>query len=252
VTTSLRLSQTWQQQQMTMRLLGQQTSPEIAAALWAERNQLIHAGKLNPQLLTATILFSDIRAFTQLSEQQSPQQVITWLNDYFVVMTDEVQRHQGVVSKFIGDGMMAVFGVPIARESAQAIAADAQHAVNCALAMAQQLEHLNQRWRSQGLTPIQIRIGIFTGPVVVGSLGGQQRQEYGVIGDTVNTAARLEGCEKQRQSTDCRILIAHETLIHLDDQFQVLAWGALPLRGKQRTVQVYEVLGKSSPGCSPE
>jgi CHASE2 domain-containing sensor protein/class 3 adenylate cyclase len=243
-TTSLRVFQFQQQQQMTLRLLGQQTSPEVAQALWENRNQLIASGKLAPQLLTATLLFSDIRSFTQLSEQQSPQMVMAWLNDYFIAMTEEVQRSHGVVNKFLGDGLMAVFGVPVARTTPAAIAQDAQQAVECALAMATRLETLNQIRQCQGLEPIQIRIGIFTGPVVVGSLGGQQRLEYGVIGDSVNTAARLEGCEKHRQSTPCRILIAQETLVHLDDQFKVEAWGAVPLRGKQKVVQVYRVLGR--------
>ncbi len=246
LTTSLCLSQTYQQQQITMRLLGQQASPEIAQALWDERHQLVQAGRLPPRSLTATILFSDIRAFTTLAEQQSPQQVMDWLNEYFFGMTDAVQQHQGVVIKFIGDGLMAVFGVPVPSTTAAAIAADAQRAVTSALAMERRLEQLNQSWKTQGLDPIQIRIGIFTGPVVVGSLGGQQRLEYGVIGDSVNTAARLESCEKHRQPTNCRILIAQATLSYLDSHFEVEPWGELPLRGKQASVSVYRVLGKAS------
>jgi adenylate cyclase len=244
ITTSLRLTQTQRQQQMTMHMLGQQTSPEIARALWNERQLLTQSGRLPAQLLTATILFSDIRGFTALSDRQTPQQVMGWLNDYFIAMTEEVQHYQGVVSKFIGDGMMAVFGVPLARNTPAELATDAQHAVACALAMGQRLEQLNQRWQTQGLSPIQIRIGIYTGPVMVGSLGGAQRQEYGIVGNSVNTAARLESCAKHRQAGICRILIAHETLIYLNNQFEVEAWGDVPLRGKQNPVRIYRVLGK--------
>ncbi|NMF84983.1 adenylate/guanylate cyclase domain-containing protein [Nodosilinea sp. P-1105] len=245
ITTSLRLSQAQQQQMMTLRLLGQQTSPEIAQALWDERQRLTEEGRLPAQTLTATILFSDIRNFTTLSEQQSPQQVMGWLNEYFMAMTEEVQRHHGVVNKFIGDGLMAVFGVPIPSTTPVAIATDAQQAVDCALAMAERLTQLNQQWSDQGYLPIQIRIGIFTGPVMVGSLGGSQRLEYGVVGDSVNTASRLESCFKHRQPTPCRILIAHETLVHLNNQIQVESWGEIPLRGKQNTVRVYRVCHRS-------
>lgn len=240
--------QTQQQQQIVMRLLGQQTSPEIANALWEGRHHLTQAGRLSGQMLTATILFSDIKGFSSISEERSPADVMAWLNQYLALMSDEVQHHQGVINKFVGDGIMAVFGVPIARTEFAAIAADAQNAVWCALAMRQRLEELNQAWQQQGLPLVQMRVGIFTGSVMVGSLGGTSRLEYGVIGDSVNTASRLESCEKARQIDDCRILIAQETLDYLQNQFAVEAWGHLPLKGKQRPVAVYRVL---SPIGSP-
>lgn len=246
LTTTLRLAETQQQMQMSQRLLGQQTSPEIAQALWQERQRLTQEGRFPAQAITATILFSDIRGFTALSEQQSPQQILGWLNEYLVAMTEEVQRHQGVVNKFIGDGLMAVFGVPIARTNPAEIAADARHAVACALAMEQRLADLNQRWQVKGMAPLQIRIGIFTGPVMVGSLGGAQRLEYGVIGDTVNTASRLESCAKQRQPTHCRILITQATLDYLSADIQVEPWGEVLLRGKQTPLQVYRVIQQSA------
>jgi CHASE2 domain-containing sensor protein/class 3 adenylate cyclase len=245
ITTSLRLAQTQQHILLSRRLLGQQTSPAIAQALWDGRQQLLQDGKLPAQMLTATILFSDICAFTSISEQQPPQQLLGWLNDYFMAMTEAVQDHQGVVNKFIGDGLMAVFGVPIARTSPLDIAADAERAVACALAMDQRLAQLNQQWQRQGLPPIRIRIGIFTGPVMVGSLGGRQRLEYGVVGDSVNTASRLESCAKHRQPTHCRILIAEETFQHLKTlnvPYAVEPWGEMPLRGKHKTVRVYRIL----------
>lgn len=235
-----------QQQQMTMRLLGQQTSPEIATALWEGRRHLTESGRIPGQSLTATILFSDIRGFTTLSEQHSPQQVMSWLNAYFTVMTDEVQRHHGVVNKFLGDGLMAVFGVPIPRLREDEIAQDAQRAVACALAMGRRLEKLNRIGQSRGLPSLQIRIGIFTGPVMVGSLGGKHRLEYGVVGDSVNTAARLESWDKDRQPDLCRVLIAQETLDYLDNQFEVESWGEVALKGKQRAIAIYRVLRQFS------
>lgn len=239
--------QAQQQQRIVMRLLGQQTSPEIAAALWEDRHHLIAAGRLPWQKVTATLLFSDLKGFSTLSEQQPPEVVMRWLNDYLATMSDEVQAHQGIINKFMGDGIMAVFGVPIARTHPDEIATDAQNAVTCAIAMRDRLAHLNHTWQHQGATPIQMRIGIFTGPVMVGSLGGKTRLEYGVIGDSVNTASRLESCEKERQMDDCRILIAQETLDYLHAGVGVEAWGDLHLKGKQHPVRVYRVLGVTPP-----
>jgi class 3 adenylate cyclase len=112
--------------------------------------------------------------------------------------------------------------------------------------MGDRLQELNQNWQSRGLPVVQMRVGIFTGPVMVGSLGGKERLEYGVIGDSVNIAARLESCEKHSQPSDCRILIAHETLVYLQEEFQVEAWGALQLKGKQHKVDVYRVINRKA------
>jgi len=232
-----------QQQQMMMRLLGQQTSPEIANALWQGRDRLLQSGRLPWQKVIATVLFSDIKNFSAMVEDESPERVMFWLNEYLTAMADMVQLHQGVVNKFIGDSVMAVFGVPISRQNDSEVATDARQAVACALAMREILMDLNQRFEKQGLPKIQMRVGIFTGEVMVGSLGGKSRLEYGVIGDSVNIAARLESCEKDRQSDDCRILIAQETLEYLQDRYQVESWGDLLLKGKLRSVKVYRVIG---------
>lgn len=238
-----RLYQFQQQQQMMMRLLGQQTSPEIATALWQGRDYLLQSGRLPWQKVVATILFSDIKNFSAIVEDESPERTMFWLNEYLNVMADIVQSHQGVVNKFIGDSVMAIFGVPIARQNDHEIAMDAQQSVDCALEMRSVLNELNQYFANQGFPKIEIRIGIFTGEVMVGSLGGKSRLEYGVIGDSVNIASRLESCEKDRQIDDCRILIAQETLDHLQDRYEVESWGGLYLKGKQQLVQVYRIVG---------
>jgi len=133
--------------------------------------------------------------------------------------------------------------VPTNRLKEREVAQDARAAVACALAISDRLEEMNQSWQRLGLPAIQMRIGIFTGPVVAGSLGGKDRLEYGVIGDSVNIASRLESCEKHRQPTNCRILIGYETLVHLQEQFEVESWGLLALKGKQQMVDVYRVVG---------
>jgi adenylate cyclase len=235
--------QAQKQQQMVMRLLGQSTSPEIANTLWQRRDELLQNGKLPGQRLTATLLFTDLKGFSGISEIYTPEQLLVLLNEYLEVLTTLVQSHQGVINKFTGDGIMAVFGVPIAHETTAEIQADACHAVDCAIAMAQSLDQLNLRWKSQGLPPLQMRVGIFTGPVVTGSLGSAIRLEYGVIGDSVNIASRLESVEKERQPTPCRILIAQQTLQYLPAHYQVESWGEMALKGKEETVEVFRVVG---------
>jgi adenylate cyclase len=138
-----------QQQQMMMRLLGQQTSPEIANALWEGRDRLLQSGRLPWQNVTATVLFTDIKNFSTTVEGESPERVMGWLNEYLTVMADVVQSHQGVVNKFIGDSVMAVFGVPIALQQQSEIAKDARRSVACALAMRASLRDLNQQFERQ-------------------------------------------------------------------------------------------------------
>lgn len=240
-----RAQQSHRQQQMVMTLLGQNTSPEIADALWNARDRLLESGKLPGQRLVATMLFTDIKGFSTISEQMPPEALLEWLNEYLEAMSQEIQHHHGIINKFTGDGLLAIFGVPMPRLEEREVDEDAYQAIACALAMGKRLEQLNQDWQRRGLTPVQMRVGIFTGPVVVGSLGGKDRMEYGVIGDSVNTASRLESCLKERQVDLCRVLIAAETLVHVKDKFQVESWGPLALSGKQHLVEVYRVIDYS-------
>lgn len=241
-TVAYRAQRALRQHQMIMTLLGQNTSPEIAKALWSNRDELIDSGKLPGKSLTATILFSDLQNFSTIAEQQSPQDLLNWLNEYLSLMTAEVQCHGGIVNKFTGDGLMAVFGVPVERTNPEAIAQDAQHAVQCAVKMADHLRTLNQQWSDRQLPQVKMRVGIYTGQVVAGSLGGKDRLEYGVIGDSVNVASRLESCEKERHQGLCRILITDQTLQYLDDTVRVDDWGLISLKGRVQPAQVYQVL----------
>ncbi|MEG3894990.1 MULTISPECIES: adenylate/guanylate cyclase domain-containing protein [unclassified Microcoleus] len=243
VVVTYKYEQSKQQQEIGMKLLGQQTSPAIANALWKERVHLLESGLLPGQKVTATIVLTDLQGFSTISEKLPPEVVMSWLNEYLSAMAQEVQAHQGVINKFTGDGMLAVFGVPIPRTTPEEIAEDARLAVSCALAISSRLPQMNQNWSDRGLPSAKMRVGIFTGPVMVGSLGGATRLEYGVIGDSVNIASRLESCEKDRQEDTCRILIAEETLLHLAGKFEVESWGALPLKGREQKVNVYRILG---------
>ncbi|MGD1928287.1 MAG: CHASE2 domain-containing protein [Leptolyngbyaceae cyanobacterium] len=234
--------QSFRQRQMMQTLLGQTASPAIAQALWDNRDRLLKSGKLPGQKMVATMMFTDIRGFSTLAETAPPEQLLEWLNHYLEAMTEEIQLHHGIVNKFTGDGLLAVFGVPIASTTPEGIARDAQAAVACALSMGDRLAQINQERTSQQLPLLEMRVGIFTGPIVVGSLGGHHRMEYGVIGDSVNIASRLESLDKHRQTTPCRTLIGQDTYQYLQDTFQVESWGKLPLKGRQALVEVYRVI----------
>ena len=233
------------EKRLLMSLLGWYVAPEVAAALWHERQELIEHGRLRSQRLTATVLFTDIQGFTTIAETQEPAQLMDWLNSYMAAMTDVVMAHGGIVNKYIGDAVMALFGVPVPRETEAEIASDAVRAVECALAMGERLRQLNRRWAEQGLPAIAMRVGIHTGPLVAGSLGGSRRMEYTVLGDTVNTASRLESFDKDaHQAPDqvCRVLIGETTFRYLGGRFQVIAVGGARFKGKQREIAVYRVV----------
>lgn len=234
------------EKRLLMNLFGQLVAPEVAVVLWGERQQLIENGRLRSQRLTATVLFTDIRGFTTIAETQEPAQLMEWLNRYMAAMTGVVMAHGGVVNKHIGDAVMALFGVPAPRETETEIARDAVRAVECALAMGERLRGLNRQWTEQGLPAIAMRVGIYTGPLVAGSLGGSQRMEYTVLGDTVNTASRLESFDKdacEAPDQGCRVLIGETTFRYLGGRFQVVVVGRVRLKDKQREIAVYRVIG---------
>ncbi len=232
------------QQQVVMRLLGQNTSPEVAKALWENRDLLLSDGILPGKRVIATMLFTDIKNFSTVSENMSPEELMEWLNEYLGVLTQSVQTHNGIINKFTGDGIMAAFGVPATQQTRDEIAKNAKAAVCCGLEFGEQLQQLNQNWKTRGLPWIQMRVGIFTGPIVAGSLGGKDRLEYGLLGDSVNIASRLESCYKDRQVSVCRVLIAQQTLQYIEAEFEVESWGSLPLKGKRQLVDVYRVIRK--------
>lgn len=233
-----------------MRLFSNQVSPDIAQALWAQRDEFLAGERPKSQQLTATVLFTDLKGFSSTSEGMDPSELMDWLNEYMEVMADEVMAHDGVVEKYIGDSVMAVFGVPVPRTTPGQIAEDARNSVRCALAMGEKMRELNIRWKARGLPLCSMRIGIHTGPLVAGSLGSKDRQEYTVIGDSVNTASRLESFEKDAtdpilKDDNCRVLISSSTQLYLGSEFSLVPVGAISLKGKSEKVTVYRVLEKS-------
>ncbi len=234
------------QRALLMRLFESCVSRDIAKTIWSQRQQFVEEGLPRPQNLTATVLFTDLQGFSTISEQfGDPGHLMNWLNEYMEAMTCTVVDNAGVVNKYIGDAVMAVFGVPVARTNEEEISKDAVNAVRCAMEMGNRLEDLNRRWESQQRPTVRMRVGIFTGPLVVGCIGSKQRLEYTVTGDTVNVASRLESFDKTLDAANtCRILIGKSTWEYARKQFMCRGLGAGTLKGKDQRIEIYQVLGK--------
>lgn len=234
-----------------MQLFSRYISSDIAKSLWQQRHLFLHDGRAHPQKLMATVFFSDLKGFTAIAEQLDPDALMEWLNDYMKTMAQLVIDHGGIVDKFMGDAIMAIFGVPLARTTETEIKADALQALACAMAMGEDLNRLNREWRAQGLPTVGIRMGIFTGPLIVGSLGSSNRMEYTALGDTVNIAARLESFDKEGGCKDsspdsCRILIGDTTMHYVAGHYHARPVGNVNLKGKQKSVTVFEIIGRGT------
>lgn len=180
-----------------------------------------------------TVLFADIRGFTSMSEQMSAQQVSEILNEYFTEMEPIITKYNGVINKFIGDAVMAIFGEPIQDKN------HAGNAVKCAYAMLQKVKELQKKWAQEGKPKIEIGIGINTGEVFVGNIGSINRMEYTVIGDTVNLASRLEGYNKTYKT---KMLISPTTYEAVKGFVDVIRISDVQIRGKANKMDIYEVL----------
>ncbi|RMH50362.1 MAG: GAF domain-containing protein [Zetaproteobacteria bacterium] len=181
----------------------------------------------------ATVLFSDIRSFTTISEQLGPQGTVALLNEYFTIMVDILQSEEGMLDKFIGDALMAAFGLPVAHDD------DEDRAVRTAIKMIRQLEQWNTEREKQGKIPIHIGIGLNTDAVVCGNIGSPKRMDYTLIGDGVNLAARLESACKQYAA---RILISSHTYAKLHGTYRMRDVDSVIVKGKSEPVTIYEVL----------
>ncbi|HEY9420143.1 MAG TPA: adenylate/guanylate cyclase domain-containing protein [Thermoanaerobaculia bacterium] len=201
-------------------------APDLARQI-AGQDEEIQLGGAKRQVV---VLFSDIRGFTSLSERMSPDQIASLLTEYFTEMVEIVFEHGGTLDKFMGDALMALWGAPIDRED------DADRAVRAAVAMQRAISRLNSRWSQQGRQTISVGIGINVGDVFAGNIGSQRRLEYTVIGDAVNTAARL--CSEAGPGD---ILIALPLYRVLSQPPPVHSLPSLALRGKSRPVPVYSV-----------
>jgi adenylate cyclase len=196
----------------------------------------------NPQLLRLggerrelTILFSDIRGFTTLSETLEPEILVGLLHDFLNPMSEIIVTHGGTIDKYIGDAIMALFGAPLDRPDHPVLACRA------ALEMIATLQVLNRKWQAQGRPPLKIGVGINTGPVAVGNMGSERLFDYTAIGDNVNLASRLEGLNKYYGTS---ILISQSTAALLGGAFILREVDRVRVKGKARAIGFFEVLGE--------
>jgi adenylate cyclase len=219
-------------------------SPQVAEALLRDRALYFSGGRPKPQELTATVLFSDIAGFTTICETMPAEPLIAWLDRYIEVMVRIVVAHEGVVLRFIGDGMLVVFGAPIARRDDAGIAADARAAARCAQAMEVAMAELNAEWCAAAMPEGGLRIGIHTGPMVAGSLGQGERMEYCLLGDNANVGARLEQLGKQHGGEgprSCTIMISDVTWALLGGAFSGRRVGELVLRNRRSPMGAWRI-----------
>lgn len=182
-----------------------------------------------------SILFADIRNFTRIANRLKPDQVLQFLNDFFAVLTRQVDQHHGSVNKYLGDGILAVFGAPVSYKN------NHENAVLCALDILDALDEINTQYGDIIGSEIQIGIGVNTGEVIVGHVGTDEYMEYTVIGDTVNIAKRLESITKLKPNS---IIISEETYQLVKDVVYTSEFIEAPIAGKERTITYCEVTGK--------
>ncbi len=179
-----------------------------------------------------TILFSDIRGFTTLTEKEPVETVVSLLNEYFSAMSEVIFANHGTLDKFIGDAIMAIYGAPLESKDSTF------ECVKTALEMRQKLVHLNEKWKTQNRPQIKVGYGINTGECIVGNIGSERRMEYTAIGDMVNVASRIEG-----ETGDNQIFITEEAYKSLGNRVVAKKLAPVKLKGKSNSVQIYEVTG---------
>lgn len=221
------------EQRQTLQLkttFGRYVSPQILTHILAHPEKV----QLGGERRDLTILFSDIRGFTSISEASEPEQVVEMLNEYLTRMVEILLAHGGTLDKFIGDAVMGFWNAP---------AFDPEHprrAVRCAIEMIAETARLRERWETEGKAAIRIGIGINTGDAVVGNIGAEQVFGYTVIGDAVNLASRLESLNKEYKT---EIIVSEFTLARIGEEYDVVYLDDVKVKGKANAVKIYEVRG---------
>jgi adenylate cyclase len=207
-------------------------SPNLAERVLSGELEVKKGGQLVPE---CTVFNSDIRGFTRMSEGAPPESIVEMLNEYFEHMVETVFKYEGTLDKFMGDGIMALWGAPVVHPD------DPTLSVDCAIEQLEVLGRFNQRRQAHGLLPLGMGIGIHTGPLVAGYIGSSKALSYTVIGDTANTSARLCGVALAGQ-----LLVSEQTLSRLGGKYQVEELPPAHLKGKEKPFRVFDVRGRSA------
>ncbi len=210
------------------RLFGRYVSKDVYAHLMSNPDLAELGGKRREM----TVLFSDIRGFTSVTERGDPEELVAQLNEYFTRMVDIVFKHHGTVDKFVGDMVMALFSAPVDD------ADHAQHAVEAAIEMVHELGALNRGWVARGMAQLDIGVGVNSGDMIAGNIGSSAIMSYTVIGDNVNLGSRLESLNKEYKT---RIIISDATRGRLTGDFDIRPLGDVIVKGKSKAVQIFEV-----------
>jgi adenylate cyclase len=240
---------------VVMDLFGRFVSQSVARELWERRAEFMDGGRPRSQRLVVTAMLSDLKGYTSAAEKMDPTELMSWVNEYMDAMTQVIEAHGGFVDDYSGDGIKANFGVPFARATAAQVTQDARAAARCALAMGKELERLCARWRAEGRPEAMMRIGLHTGEVIAGSVGSARRMKYTTVGDTVNTAARIESFAKEEFEAEVarggsarfRVLVSEATFGQLGDAFACEPQGSHVLRGRGAALGLYRVRSEASP-----
>ena len=232
------------QRRLLQRLLGQTVSPLVAKELWAQRRRLMAGDRFLGQRLFVTILIADITGFVGLAEHQPPETLLNWLNRLLEEVVAPIEAGGGLVNKFTGDGLLAVFGAPLSRGRQ----ADAEAALAAARRIRSSIAALNAAFTREGQQRVRLRLGLHSGWVLAGSLGSRARWEYGVIGDAVNCTARIVALPGPPMEEGCRILCSARTLelagpSETDETggSEGHCWGTVSLSGRQRGEEIWEL-----------
>jgi adenylate cyclase len=209
-------------------LFARFVSPDVVKELVKDPSK----ARLGGHRREMTVLFSDIRGFTTISEAGEPEAITEQLNEYFSHMIELLLRHKGTFDKFVGDMIMGLFNAPLDDPD------HADHAVQMGLAMLRELQTLNRKWESEGKPHFDIGIGINTGPMIAGLIGSEKTLSYTVIGDNVNLGSRLESLNKEYHS---HIIISEATYRQLKGSYNITSLGSVKVKGKTREVPIYEV-----------
>jgi adenylate cyclase len=216
------------EKRVVKKLFGRYVSKDVYAQLLAHPE----SAELGGARREMSVLFSDIRAFTTVTEKGDPEQLVAQLNEYFSRMVETVFRHRGTVDKFVGDMVMALYGAPLDDSD------HAEHAVATAVDMVRELGALNRKWAAENRAQLDIGIGVNSGDMIAGNIGSSSIMSYTVIGDNVNLGSRLESLNKEYRT---RIIISDATRRRLTGAYEIAPLGEVVVKGKTRPVAIFEV-----------